>query len=75
MIMSCEGSATGRPSEGFRMLFEESIRMRASARASDAQVLETMKTVYEASGYVLDPHSAVGVAAAQQPERGGPSPL
>ena len=37
-----------------------------SARASDAQVLETMKTVYEASGYVLDPHSAVGVAAAQQ---------
>ena len=25
-----------------------------------------MKKVYEASGYVLDPHSAVGVAAAQQ---------
>tara|TARA_B100000787_G_scaffold100970_1_gene74562 strand:- start:71 stop:472 length:402 start_codon:yes stop_codon:yes gene_type:complete len=37
-----------------------------SARASDAQVLETMKSVYEASGYVLDPHSAVGVAAARE---------
>jgi threonine synthase len=37
-----------------------------SARASDAQVLDTIKTVYEASGYVLDPHSAVGVAAARE---------
>ena len=25
-----------------------------------------MKEVYEASGYVLDPHSAVGVAAARE---------
>jgi len=37
-----------------------------SARASDEEVLATMKEVYEASGYVLDPHSAVGVAAARQ---------
>ncbi len=31
MIMSCEGRVTGRPSDGFRMLFDASIRMRASA--------------------------------------------
>ena len=34
MIMSCAGMVTGRPSEGLRMLFEDSIRMRASACAS-----------------------------------------
>ncbi|MNI88049.1 hypothetical protein D3C73_1453050 [compost metagenome] len=34
MIISCEGRVTGRPSDGFRMLFEDSIRMRASAWAS-----------------------------------------
>ncbi len=34
MIWSCVGRATGLPSEGFRMLFDASIRMRASACAS-----------------------------------------
>jgi len=34
MIMSWEGMVTGRPSEGFRMLFDDSMRMRASACAS-----------------------------------------
>ncbi|MNW52595.1 hypothetical protein D3C74_301200 [compost metagenome] len=34
MIMSCEGMVTGRPSDGFRMLLLESMRMRASAWAS-----------------------------------------
>ncbi|SIA49025.1 Uncharacterised protein [Mycobacteroides abscessus subsp. abscessus] len=34
MIMSCDGMATGRPSEGLRMLFVDSMRMRASACAS-----------------------------------------
>ena len=34
MIMSWEGMVTGRPSEGLRMLFEESMRTRASAWAS-----------------------------------------
>ena len=35
MIMSCEGMVTGRPSDGLRMLLVESIRIRASACASD----------------------------------------
>ena len=34
MIMSCVGIVTGRPSAGFRMLFVDSIRIRASACAS-----------------------------------------
>ncbi len=33
--MSCDGSATGRPSDGFRMLFDEIIRSRASSCASN----------------------------------------
>ena len=31
MIMSWVGIVTGRPSEGFKMLFVDSIKMRASA--------------------------------------------
>ena len=34
-------------------------------RIDDAQTLATMKAVYDESGYVLDPHTAVGVASAQ----------
>ena len=34
MIMSWVGMVTGRPSDGFRMLFVDSIRIRASACAS-----------------------------------------
>jgi len=37
-----------------------------SGRVSDAEILSTIKDVHSASGYVLDPHSAVGVAAARQ---------
>jgi len=58
-----ESSGTLKPTA--EMLSNSRVHMD-SARASDAQVLATMKEVYEASGYVLDPHSAVGVAAARQ---------
>lgn len=42
-----------------------------SERVSDEQTLETIKQVYQTTsgskgGYILDPHSAVGVAAAQR---------
>ena len=33
--MSCDGSATGRPSDGLSTLFEEIIRRRASSWASN----------------------------------------
>ncbi|RYP68619.1 hypothetical protein DL771_006591 [Monosporascus sp. 5C6A] len=35
-----------------------------SERVSDPQTLETIKTFYSKTGYILDPHSAVGVTAA-----------
>ncbi|KAK0637318.1 tryptophan synthase beta subunit-like PLP-dependent enzyme [Bombardia bombarda] len=35
-----------------------------SERVSDEQTLETMKLYYDKVGYVLDPHTAVGVTAA-----------
>jgi threonine synthase len=42
-----------------RCLFE-------SDRISDQQTLETIKSYYKQVGYVLDPHSAVGVTAAKR---------
>ena len=33
---------------------------------SDKETLLTMKSVYDESGYLMDPHTAVGVAAAQK---------
>lgn len=35
-----------------------------SERVSDPQTLETIKNIYDQVGYILDPHSAVGVTAA-----------
>ncbi len=38
----------------------------ASASIDQDQTLETIRECYRSTGYVLDPHSAVGVAAAQK---------
>jgi len=43
----------------------------ASERVSDAQTLDTIRDLYAQVGYVLDPHSAVGVAAAERSRAGG----
>jgi threonine synthase len=37
-----------------------------SDRISDQQTLETIKSYYKQVGYILDPHSAVGVTAAKR---------
>jgi len=37
-----------------------------STRMSDTETLETMAGVYDSEGYLLDPHSAVAVAAAEK---------
>jgi threonine synthase len=37
-----------------------------SERVSDTETLETIKSCYSCTKYVLDPHSAVGVAAAMR---------
>jgi threonine synthase len=46
-----------------------------AAKADDDLTLKTIRTVYEKSGYILDPHSAVGVAAARQLARELPEPV
>jgi threonine synthase len=38
----------------------------AAGEADTAQTLETIKTVYAGTGYVLDPHTAVAVAVAER---------
>lgn len=35
-----------------------------SERVSDAQTVATIQDIYRKGGYVLDPHSAIGVTAA-----------
>ncbi|OTA54909.1 threonine synthase [Hypoxylon sp. EC38] len=37
-----------------------------SERVSDSQTVDTIKSYFRKIGYVLDPHSAIGVAAAQR---------
>ena len=37
----------------------------AAARVDDARTLETMRTTYERCGLLIDPHTAVGIAAAE----------
>jgi threonine synthase len=37
----------------------------ASAAVSEEQTVATIREIYERSGYILDPHTAVGVAAAR----------
>lgn len=37
-----------------------------ACKVDDSETLETIKTVYEQNGYILDPHSAIGLKAAQK---------
>lgn len=47
-------------------MLENGRRTFESERVSDAQTLETMKSYYESIGYILDPHTSVGVTAADR---------
>lgn len=47
-------------------VMESARRTFESERVTDSQTIETMKKYYKDVGYVLDPHSAVGVAAAER---------
>lgn len=41
-------------------------RLFAAGEGDTGQTLETIRSVYERTGYVLDPHTAVGVAVAER---------
>jgi threonine synthase len=47
-------------------------RLFAGARADDAETLATIQRVYETTGLLIDPHTAVGLAAASA-QRGDPA--
>lgn len=47
-------------------IMEAGRRTFESDRVSDQQTLDTIRSCYEQIGYVLDPHSAVGVAVAKR---------
>ncbi|KAL6700364.1 tryptophan synthase beta subunit-like PLP-dependent enzyme [Trichoderma pleuroticola] len=50
----------------YRDVIRSARRDFESERVTDQQTIETIKAVYRRSGYVLDPHSAVGAAATQR---------
>jgi threonine synthase len=54
-------------------ILEAAKRDFESERVSDAQILETIKDFYKNGGYVLDPHSAIGVAAALRSTQRAPA--
>lgn len=45
-----------------------------SERVSDPQTLETIKAIYDKLGYILDPHTAVGIAAALRSQERSSTP-
>lgn len=47
-------------------VLESARRTFESERVTDAQTIETIKKYYQDIGYVLDPHTAVGVTAAER---------
>ena len=47
-------------------IMQDGRRIFESGRVSDQQTLGTIKSYYKQVGYVLDPHSAVGVTAAER---------
>jgi len=55
-------------------LLELARRDFESERVSDKQTLETIKDFYRTLGYVLDPHSAIGVAASLRSIKRAPPP-
>lgn len=55
-----------RQSGGFDLSADAYRQLRrdfSATHISDAQTLDTMKSVYHRSGYLLDPHTAIGVEA------------
>jgi threonine synthase len=50
-------------------------KLFSAGRADEAETAATIRAVHKANGYVLDPHSAVGVAVARKFKGEGKSPI
>lgn len=53
----------------YKDVLETARRHFESERISDQETLDTIKALYKEVGYVLDPHTAVGVEAARRAEK------
>ncbi|MCK5539792.1 MAG: threonine synthase, partial [Deltaproteobacteria bacterium] len=54
-------------------LFEKITKDFAGARVDDQAILATIKDVWQKTDYILDPHTATGVSAAQEYQRQDPT--
>ena len=57
----------------YKDVLESARRTFESERVSDAQTLDTIRATYDKVGYVLDPHTAVGITAATHSVERAPS--
>ncbi|MCL4138507.1 UNVERIFIED_CONTAM: hypothetical protein GTU68_009461 [Idotea baltica] len=68
-----------RFSEGDMPLSEEALtqarKLFSSHRVDDVATLEAIRTVYQESAYLLDPHTAIGLAAARKCNRDMATPM
>jgi threonine synthase len=65
----CELMGALKTKDGFAVSpqqHQQALRIFASGRADDAETLEQIGGTYAAAGYVLDPHTAVGVKVAHK---------
>ncbi len=53
----------------------EARKVFSSYRLDDQGMLSTIQQVFESTGYVLDPHTAIGVAAARENRKNDSTPL
>lgn len=58
-----------------RMQLADARQLFTAASADDELTLQTIRDVYKEHGYILDPHSAVGVAAARKLAKELPEPV
>lgn len=83
-LLDRDGIRTARTLEGFRQTGEMQIDTRISAdlhrewrgiRVDDAETTSTIADLHRETGMVIDPHTAVGLAAARRSRRDADGPI
>lgn len=78
-LLGRDGPRTDRAMRDFRTsgrleadgaLWQDARRLFTSCRFSDEETLAEMARIYETTGHLLDPHSAIGIAAARRVRAG-----
>ncbi len=83
-VLECDGAAVASTLQGFRETGHFSIAPEKLAelrelftahRVDDEETLEEMKRIYQETGELIDPHSAIGIAAARAERRESDGPM